>query len=369
MHPGFIFKFVFFIKKIWYIISNSILWLGGITIKKLSTHRKKWLDDHSRKIQSRISSRPAKVEVRRVSRITQHDKKIYNAVAPEKLSIVNNTVITISYFNAIIKEMSKKEFDKEFFFDISHVDFLTTDAIMYILAILKNIKGTAFRYKFSGNQPINSEAKNLMKRSGFYNYVNSEERSMEATIDTIQIVHGVQSDPILAKQICDFVNAQCKTETIFTTPIYKTIIELMTNTRQHAYKDGAVLNNACWYMHVEALDDKIRFSFLDTGLGIPKTVSKKFLEKLLNKKQDCDLISSALKGEFRTETKEKNRGKGLPLILDYCKEGKLENLEIFSGKGRCRLLKGCGENIENNEFEESILGTLFLWEISKKEYI
>src|SRR5699024_953534 len=110
--------------------------------------------------------------------------------------------------------------------------------------------------------------------------------------------------------------------------LYDILYEMMINTNEHAYSsDTFLLNN--WYVYVALEDEKVKFSFLDTGIGIPKTVNKNFFEKinLLGLKNDAELILSALNGEFKTATKQVYRGKGLPKFTKYNKIGKIQNFK------------------------------------------
>ena len=124
-----------------------------------------------------------------------------------------------------------------------------------------------------------------------------------------------------------------------------------------------------WYIYVEKAGEYVRSVFLDTGVGIPKTIRLNFVEQvtnlLLKDKSDAKYISSALKGTFRTETREGHRGKGLPGIYEDALSGRICDLSIVSGRGKCTVL-------ENGEIEETVLhtnfeGTLISWKFNLKE--
>ena len=128
------------------------------------------------------------------------------------------------------------------------------------------------------------------------------------------------------------------------------VIELMTNTHNHAYnnKNGFI---KAWYLFASVNNDKgcIEITFVDTGEGIPVTVAKKMIEKIFTKK-DNQYIISALNGDFRTQTHEKNRGKGLPDIYEHFNKNQIKNLKIISCKGKVELndknkiVEECKEN-------------------------
>lgn len=361
--------------EIWYNLLYLLYKIGGITIKKLHLKQKEWLEYQCKKRLLQISKqkkRKREEGKRKYSSLNTKENK-YIAEAPEVFSLVDNTEKTVAYFNKIISEIEKRKFSELFYFDLSKVTYLTIDAVMYIIAILRNIKGKKiFKYRFSGNQPVNEEARRLLKESGFFQYVKSDETNIIPNSSKIQIISGNVADPDVAKLICDFVNNACKTKIRFTSALYETLIELMTNTIQHAYKSKKNMLVNQWYVFVEDNNDKIKFAFLDTGEGIPRTIYKKWSEKIPYMTNDSKLIHSALKGEFRTETRSKNRGKGLPKIAEDCMESKITNLQVYAGSGCCKIIDDNNNPYILQDVNSNIFGTLFCWEIDKtnikKEY-
>ena len=124
--------------------------------------------------------------------------------------------------------------------------------------------------------------------------------------------------------------------------LYVMMIELMSNTKKHAYDVYETILDPHWYCFAEFdKDDTIAFTFMDTGEGIPSTVQKNFPEKidLLGIKSDDKYVISALDGDFRTATKESFRGKGLPKLRSFCSEGKIHNMRIVTNKANVTVEK------------------------------
>ena len=85
--------------------------------------------------------------------------------------------------------------------------------------------------------------------------------------------------------------------------------------------------------------------------------------KDLFKDDDATYLQSVLKGDPRTETKQDNRGKGIPGIYeDVCKHI-LTDFQVISGKGLCKVAPS-GE-IVKTELDNSFEGTMFMWTIPK----
>lgn len=240
---------------------------------------------------------------------------------------------------------------------------------MYILAIVKSLKQSIiYKCNFIGKLPFEEDCKNLLLESGYLNYFkNYREKRLEITSDRIQIKHGNTVDGAVVKNICDFTNAFFCTTQNYTKALYNILMELMLNTTQHAYtRENVMLHQ--WYVFVERSQNKIKITFLDTGEGIPKTVSRKMQEKFKDicTINDSEYIYSALKNEGqRTSTKKHYRGKGLPKIYEYYEKGIIKNLSVISGKGMCIPKNGDSIDIEKVNLDNFMKGTLFYLEIEK----
>lgn len=335
---------------------------------KRKIKKKRWFDRRSRRIQKNRNKRRRLREKKKSKKFLDYGKKIYTAKAPEKFSFVNNTEETIGYFVNIIKEVKKKKYKQVFQFDVSEVLEVTTDAIVYILAMLYNLKhNIVMQYEFKGNFPKAEKAKKVFLESGFINYVQTKKIIMPKTDNKTQIITGKNTDSIVARNMCDFVNERFKKDFKFTIDLYKTLIELMSNTVHHAYDDNDLMV-PCWYLYAIDQGESILFTFIDTGSGIPNTVKRKWLEKIPFLISDSELILSAFLGEARTETGMYNRGHGLPALYEKVKSGKLQNFYVLSGSGSCRSVK-IGNEIEliKEEYKQKIFGTIVKFEIANTE--
>ncbi|MBQ8299700.1 MAG: hypothetical protein IJX99_07630 [Clostridia bacterium] len=287
--------------------------------------------------------------------------------APRNFSFKNNDEETINFFNMVLNyvklNIKKRKKKKGIFVDISNVENLTIDSLMYLIAVIKNLKNIyRNNYKFSGNFPSEKEVRELLLESGFLNYVKTNvEFELKPISNNIQIRSGTNVDTDVVKDILDFIIENVGIAKNRLGIIYDMLIELMSNTKNHAYNSENIFLNS-WYIFLEIKDGKLKFSFLDIGDGIPNTVHKTLSEKLKigEKKNDSYYILSALNGEFRTSTNIKNRGKGLPGMDEYCKNEQLEKFKVISGKGIIELNDELKYNVR--EAENELIGTLYYWE-------
>ncbi len=296
-------------------------------------------------------------------------KTVHFLNAPPQLDLFGHTTESVYFFAEVLRTVQNCKFGDTIFFDLSSVEIISPDAIMYLIAIIKNMRRIKFlKIICKGNTPKAESARRMIEQSGFFSFVTSvPNRKVVADGRYMKISDGKDANGKLASSFCDFVQRACNQTNLGTKRLYPMIIELMTNTHQHAYDAGEkqiMLGN--WYIFAQDTEESVRFVFLDTGMGIPQTVSKRFYEKVKNWiiQDDAMYIKSALLGEFRSETRQGHRGKGLPGIYEDARHASIKNLSIISGKGKCTV-DGNNNNIETETFNQAFEGTLFTWEILK----
>ena len=291
--------------------------------------------------------------------------------APQKFSIFENAEPTLSYFGDIVKFLkSRKDKVTHIRINIKAVTSVSIDSIIYLLAIMRNAEHKK-SLLIDGNFPDSNLVTQHIVDSGFLKYVNLKiTLSQKVSSDCFQITTGTKTEPILAGEVCDYCFQKLSITEKDCKFLHPMLVELMTNTNNHAYKkSGPLVNFKEWYLFVENAKDHLAFVFLDTGSGIPNTVAKKLSEHILNYVKgntDSDYIYSVLKGEFRSATKKPNRGNGLPDIYNRCTEGYIQNLKIISGNG---FFAHNGDNDIVTELNcDALEGTLFYWEVSKSQF-
>ncbi len=339
----------------------------GIRSKKI------WLDRRSKKLRKKAINRNPKsyykkaVGNERVPLPIAYNNE-YKALAPEIFSYIYNTDETAGMFVGVIEEINRGIYGRRFFFDSSSVENVTTEVLVYIIAIICNMKFNKIKqYSFAGNLPKNESAKKVFEESGFYKFVQTRNRKLPSNSQKMQIVSGKKTDSVIAGQICKFVMDKLDKDKVYTQFIYKTIVELMSNVVHHAYHDKEEIMYPCWYLYSEYDKDKVRFIFVDTGLGIATTVRKKIYENIKFIVGDADLIESSFAGENRTETRQHNRGLGLPALKEYVIDGKFSSFFVISGSGGYKYISQ--GKFEKVNLRNKIYGTIYILEVDGKEKI
>lgn len=303
-------------------------------------------------------------------RVTEKNQNVVIADLPEDFSIVDNSEETISFFNNLSKMISSGSNDKIIKFNFHPIRHITIDALMYLIAIMKNSNPfSRFVKGYRGDYPKEHAAYRLFVQSGFLNFVKSSLRPIKPDTSCVQIFYDTRSDIKAPARISDFLTektgiAQCRFSYL-----YNMIMELETNTGEHAYTRGKnTFENKNWYAYADESEDAFRFTFLDTGKGMGNTMRRMWHEYLPFCSNDVERIISAFSGELmRSSTGRTTRGKGLPKIKSYADSGVITRLTVVTNKAFCHIDDTRDHKMSGIKLENSLRGTLYYWEIPKSK--
>lgn len=154
--------------------------------------------------------------------------------------------------------------------------------------------------------------------------------------------------------------------------LFEGMSEAVTNSIQHAYPCEHLGGCNCekgWWMFSKQTENILTVVMYDMGIGIPASLKNKpeFKERLAapyrryKKRQETMLIDIAVESN-RTSTRLPHRGKGLPDMLEFVKEGHVGEFKIFSGAGAFSYT--AQDQVERGrDFEMPVNGTLIQWEL------
>jgi len=282
---------------------------------------------------------------------------------PNIFSLTENINGTMSFFKDLMITAEKHE---PIFIDADGVSTITPDAILYLILIIEKIHEFKI-YSIRGNSPSHPTCKKIFQQSGFLNYVKSPLNKYATDTDIFTIREGTKTQPTTAKEVLMYVKKHLEIEKSNknTKAIFSLIIEAMANTYNHASAKGE--DRKKWYLMAYYTDDgDVEFAMLDNGETIPKTIRKDFTEKIAQlfktkKTTDHELIMSAFQGKFRTKTKEKKRGKGLPKMYELAKDNYIKDLVIISNQGYVNAMDD-----KKHKLEDKFHGTLISWKATKR---
>ncbi len=329
--------------------------------------------ERQRKRRLRRWPKHQKGRIKGLRHLSQHDRtaseavkkrqrgEIIRAVAPAIFDLEQSTEDMLAFFNTVRDAIRN---GTPVNIEMANVTSISVSALLYLVAIMQDAKYRGDIMDVHGNMPNHKGSHDIMEASGFFNYVKRRKKKplFVRSSSIMQITSGMEHKSQLVSDLCAFIRESLNMNKKDTRYIFKIITELMQNTIDHAYPNHTG-KDRMWYMSAQFLDEEVEIAFLDTGLGIPKTVKKKMGEKIggyIGLTEDEDYMMSALDGtEIRTSTGKRYRGKGLPKIYQLYKEGKVSKLAIMSGKGYINgLIK--------NGLKKKIFGTLFRFRIGVK---
>ncbi|MBR4901858.1 MAG: hypothetical protein IKZ46_13045 [Victivallales bacterium] len=305
-----------------------------------------------------------------LERIRMHDRAAAAAVksrqrgnavkakAPVVFDLEKATAEMLEFFHTVRETIRD---GKPIDIDMSDVTDISVSSLLYLVAIMQDAKLRGDVMDVHGNMPVHKRSRDIMEASGFFNYVRRQSSTLPffKTTSILQITSGRQHDSMLVSKLCAFIRKALEMNRNGTRYVFKIITELMQNTIGHAYPDHKG-EDRMWYMSAQLMDDEVDIAFLDTGVGIPKTVQKKLKEEIsefISLTGDEDFLMSALEGiPNRTQTGKRYRGKGLPTIYQLYQKGKISKLAIMSGMG---YING----MDKKRLKKKMFGTLFRFRI------
>lgn len=300
---------------------------------------------------------------------------------PPIFSIIKNPEETIEFFNnligqvekvrkAIKNKFNKYNFVRTFSLNMDNTIEITGDALMYLLTIISNTRGKKLLpITWIGNFPKNEKMKRFLQSSGYLKYMETAKENLVTTKENIQIQKGQSyeykdGEKIIdiRKEIIDFTCQKLNKTKIEINFLMTMLTEMITNIKDHAYDDNNLFKHN-WYIFVENDENKISYTFMDNGLGIPTTIRKSGFEKLIemfDADKEYKYIQAGVSGlQKRSKTGLIERGNGLPSIYEQYTNNKINKLVIISNKAY--YTKENPKDLKN-----SLNGTIFYWEIEKE---
>lgn len=289
--------------------------------------------------------------------------------APSFFSLAHNTEVTLSFISKIENCFIRKQ---QVFVDLSQVNRIANGAIVVLLSVLVNFK--THDIDFYGNLPTNPNVLKALKNSGFFKYLyknidKSESYSFENEICTHA---NKKANAELSEEIIQKASKHIWGEQRRCTGVQRVLLELMQNTNNHASlnKQGEKL----WWATISpsSEENKVTFAFIDYGVGIFESLSKKPKENkffdainkvknVFNFDSNAELLKLLLNGDVhRTVTGKYYRGKGLPGIFNACKNNKISNLIIISNDAIADY-----STKTYRKLNSKLSGTFVYWELNE----
>jgi hypothetical protein len=283
-------------------------------------------------------------------------RKYHTLSVPAKFSIIENCEEVVAFLNEV-KLLSKKA---NLTLDLSGVSSLTTEAIAALIALMAEVKDYA---RIQGNQPENAEMRAKLVESGFFQHVVHAPNTApipSARKGMFLKERSTKVDPEIAKDIIHTGTEGLYGKAQKRQAAYRTLIESMNNTHNHAAAKGITGIKTWWCtVYADTKRKRICYAFVDLGVGIFKSVRisrfKRFYKKLTL--DNGSILKDILEGKVESSTGIPYRGKGLPSIYRHAKSGRIKALVIVANDVYA--------DVEKDKYitmRVSFGGTLLYWE-------
>lgn len=325
-----------------------------------------------RKRQQRSLKRKKLLKSRGIKiKITSSTDEYPTIEAPNYLSLTENPNESLSFFETIFKNL--EDGFRILVLDMKNVKLLTIEVLLYIISIDKIYKDKGSPIGIKIEMPKEYQPIQTIYLSGFLKYFNLKrhkelginESNVLPIVDWAESKRNSIDGGVICGDAVDFAKKFDSNHAIIKYQmLYNSLVELMQNTENHAYKNSEVLNN--WYLFAVKLKEGIAFYFFDNGLGVVKTAKRTLLEKAINEimfNQDS-ILKSVLDGEFRSKTGLKNRNKGLPQVNEFLTSDNVSSSFIITNQ---IIRTTNGKDINFEEINHDFHGSLFVWTMNYEE--
>lgn len=278
-------------------------------------------------------------------------------VAPNVFNLMpENVETTINYINYVKKLGTKR---KGVDFNLKEVSEIGTGAISMLLSVMAELRSKGIRFR--GTKPSNTEARNILEKSGFMKFVmgkvNEDNRSTKNTIITgnKRTQHSEISGAIHDSM------ATVWGEKGRNQLLYGTIVEMIKNSCKHAFK---IDKNVRWHFAVshEEEENIVKFSFVDNGIGVVKSHEKGDVLRKMGGvfRNNTEFIEGAYTEGIKSKTGLSWRGTGLPFIYETFHDVIIKNFVVITNEVYINFQTETKKTMSN-----PFSGTYYYFEVDK----
>lgn len=287
--------------------------------------------------------------------------------APNVLSLFDEPDATIRFVNSLREKISRQ--GTEVFLNFNDVQNFTSDALLLLRAIMDpSVRAPDTRVR--GNLPSNPNVAAEFKASGFFAGFTKPPRDLPAAQGLMEKKSAKTVYSKQAADLVDFAMNHVRTTTHCANGCYRNLVEVMTNTHNHATKQrrGTVTakhGHEKWYASVYCRDNVAYFSFIDLGVGILKSAPvKHFVQKAMisiSSYGRTSLLKDVFEGRIGSATGKPGRGLGLPKMKQEVDAGRLAGLQVLTSD-----VVGPVASLAFKSVREPLRGTAFRWHVRQE---
>lgn len=327
-------------------------------------YRRRWQREQKRRALRRSRRARRYRKLLGVVRRPQLQRRLTQEVtAPKVFSFIKDPAAATTFIQDLGRAFRTNH---NVYVNLRDVEELTSDAVVVLLSRLTD-PSFARGMKFGGNEPQAEAPRQLLNKSGFFEFVISRQLKEPPENGRIMRKTAIQVDPEVADEMVQFATQRMNGKVEQRRAAYDSLIELMANTHEHSNRHLPGVN--FWWANVYCPAGAKRsfFTVVDNGAGIFKSMTirafRRQLRSLIGNSENTSLLRDVLEGrvELPSRTGLRNRGKGLRAIhkrFASRKDG-MQNLVMISNDVYAHLEDGRYEVLDP-PFD----GTLVYWEVN-----
>jgi hypothetical protein len=333
---------------------------NGINLLKRTAKALKRRRKHNtwKREQNRLRNRPSgKVKIkskRQSSRYFRPDAPVPVAL-PKVFSFIKNPEEVLNFFKRIQRLLKKKT---KVLLDFTDVAEITPDVLALMMAKFSNPHFTSGTKAWI-NKPVDPALDRLLQEAGFYHLLRISGTASDRGL--INTKKNTVVDTDIAREARRLTSKKTYGDDRKITPLYRTLIECMANTRKHAARQDDV--SETWWLAVYSDPNTqiTSFAFCDTGVGIfksSKIAAFTRIARTLGIVKNSSILQDILDGKVASSTGLHYRGKGLPKIYSDYKVNNIKRLHIAANDVFADFDRGTFI-----ELSDELNGTFLYWEI------
>jgi hypothetical protein len=251
-------------------------------------------------------------------------------------------------------------------------------ALVLLLAQIHKLRLEFGEDHITGTYPDNARVERLLTDSGFFKLLQVKSRKTINVNSKLTRFIRFKSDqkpnsaeiPNLRNEL---LGDDLQMPTVIAKRIFRALSEAMTNVNHHAYKTKSIRISSSggrWWMvaNLSARNSLFTLAFYDAGVGIPKTLPRKYtIEKIRGvlsllpgiHPDDGQMIRAAME-LGRTRTDASNRGLGLMDLTKLIDSAGSGSMQIYSRNGSYSYTPSREHHANHEGFVE---GTLIEWQL------
>ncbi len=285
--------------------------------------------------------------------------KVITKEVPCNFEVWTNHKGVFEFITQLLDSHSNRKL-KRINLELTDIQSIDSAAICLLLTAVEEL--SYYGISVHGNYPKNQECAKFFIESGFLDYMK-DERGRNFVINSPNLIAETGKDRTRNQNIAravrkgmSFILGQEQRYQ----PAYTVAMEICSNSVEHAYKKRP----KHWRLGVCNLGDRVAFTMTDTGMGILKTLHRKFykeIKDLFALRSSKDILYRAFLRKYGSSTQLVNRNKGLPCILDKFNSGLIKNLRVITND----VYLDFNHPKSNEYMSQPFSGVLFYWEVDK----